>query len=184
VQLQPFGASAGWANYSHHPRLLSPFPSHSGFKRSVRNPLSCIMHLPRTKTHRHGQDVILADQSAPINPITLLKTHLQVNNMPDNAQLFSYTSDYGFSSLTKPQFLHMHRCNDIWHLLGYPRTTGHCFRIGGTTELLIAGVPLDVVKATGRWSSDSFLQYWRSLDDIAPQYIHHLNSRRRKHRRH
>jgi hypothetical protein len=117
--------------------LSTPFPSRSGFKRSVRNPLSCIMHLPRTKTHRHGQDVVLVDQSAPINPITLLKRHLRVNNMPDNAHLFSYTSDHGFSSLTKPQFLR--RCNDIWHLLGYPRTTGHCFRIGGTTELLIAG---------------------------------------------
>jgi hypothetical protein len=70
--------------------------------------------------------IVLVDQSAPINPITLLKRHLRVNNMLDNSHLFSYTSDYGFSSLTKPQFLR--RCNDIWHLLGYPRMTSHCFR--------------------------------------------------------
>jgi hypothetical protein len=162
--------------------LSNPFPTRSGFKRSLRNPLSCILHLPRTKTHRQGQDIVLVDQSPPINPIALLKRHLRINNMPNDTHLFSYTSAHTFAPLTKSQFLR--RCNDIWHLLGYPRTTGHCFRIGGTTELLIAGVPPDVVKATGRWSSDSFLRYWRSLDDIAPQYIHHLNSRARRRRRH
>ena len=86
----------------------------------------------------------------------------------------------GLRPLTKPVFLQ--RCNDIWHPLGYPRTTGHCFRIGGTTELLIAGTPPDVVKATGRWSSDSFMRYWRSLDDIAPRYIRRLHAKGRRHR--
>ncbi|TFK16572.1 hypothetical protein FA15DRAFT_548136, partial [Coprinopsis marcescibilis] len=60
--------------------------------------------------------------------------------------------------LTKAHFLE--RCNQIWTGLGYLRITGHSFRIGGTTELLLAGVPPDVVKAMGRWSSDSFLKYW------------------------
>ena len=34
--------------------LSSPFPTRSGFKRSVRNPQSCSLHLPCTKTHQHG----------------------------------------------------------------------------------------------------------------------------------
>jgi hypothetical protein len=45
-------------------------------------------------------------------------------------------------------------CNEIWGAAGYPHTTGHSFRIGGTTELLLPGVTVDVVKAMGRWSSD------------------------------
>lgn len=167
---------------SSSPDVLStPFPLRSGFKRSVHNPLSCIVHLPRTKTHHHGQDVVLVEQSIPSNPITLLKRHLRINNLPNDSLLFSFTSNSGLCFLTKHIFLQ--RCNQIWQLLGYPRTTGHCFRIGGTTELLIAGIPPDVVKATGRWSSDSFLRYWRSLDEIAPQYLRHIRAKKRKPRR-
>jgi hypothetical protein len=161
--------------------LLSvPFPARSGFKKSSRNPHAYIIHLPRTKTHRHGQDIVLVDQQPLINPILLLERHLRVNDIPNDIHLFSYISPQGLSSLTKPIFLR--RCNQIWHTLGYPKTTGHCFRIGGTTELLIAGTPPDVVKVTGRWSSDSFLRYWRSLDDIAPQYIRRLHTRKRRRR--
>jgi hypothetical protein len=160
--------------------LSTPFPTRAGFKRSVRNPQSCILHLPRTKTHHHGQDIVLVDQCAAVNPILLLKRHLRMSAIPDDAHIFSYSSPEGLKSLTKSLFLQ--RCNTIWQHLGYPRTTGHCFRIGGTTELLLAGTPPDVVKATGRWSSDSFLRYWRSLDDIAPQYIRHLHTLRRRRR--
>ena len=160
------------------PSLL---PIRSGFKRSIRNPESCILHLPRTKTHCHGQNIVLVDQCASVDPISLLKRHLRVNNVPNAAHIFSYSTGAGHTSLTKSTFLQ--RCNDIWQLLGYPHTTGHCFRIGGTTELLLAGTPPDVVKAMGRWSSDSFLRYWRSLEDLAPQYIRHLHSAKTRRRR-
>lgn len=161
--------------------LLPSLPTRSGFKRSKRNPRSCILHLPTTKTHRHGQDVVLVDQEAHINPISLLKNHFRVNSVRHDAHIFSYTTPTGDLSLTKDLFLQ--RCNSIWSKLGYPRTTGHCFRIGGTTELLVAGVPPDIVRTTGRWSSESFLRYWRSLDDIAPLHIRNLHAVRRKHRR-
>jgi hypothetical protein len=163
---------------SRTPTPDSSLPTRAGFRRSVRNSLSCIIRLPRTKTHCHGQDIVLVDQRAPINPIILLKRHLRFNDMPNDAHLFSYSTPTGFAPLTKSIFLR--RCNEIWQALGYPHTSGHCFRIGGTTELLLAGTPPDVVKATGRWSSDSFLRYWRSLDDIAPQYIRHLDSKKRR----
>lgn len=167
---------------SSSPSLNIPLPTRSGFMRSLRNPQSCLLHLPRTKTHYHGQDIVLVDQHAPINPISLLKNQLRVNNVPGDAHIFSYTSPAGRLPLSKTLFLH--RCNEIWRGLGYPRTTGHCFRIGGTTELLIAGTPPEVVKATGRWSSESFMRYWRSLDDIAPQYIRNLHKSKHRHRQH
>jgi hypothetical protein len=159
----------------------TPLPVRSGFRRSTRNTHSFTLQLPRTKTHCHGQEVVLVSQKPAVNPIAMLHKHLSVNDMPGDTHLFSYISDNTFFSLTKPVFLR--RCNEIWHSLGYPRTTGHCFRIGGTTELLIAGTPPDVVKATGRWSSDSFMRYWRSLDDIAPHYIRHLHLKKPRRRR-
>jgi hypothetical protein len=171
---------------SSSPPFLNPLPTRSDFKRSLRNPQSCLLHLPHTKTHSHGQDVVLVDQREPINPILLLKNHLHVNGVPFDSHIFTFSSadaPDGLSSLTRTLFLQ--RCNEIWQPFGYPRVTGHCFRIGGTTELLIAGTPPDVVKATGRWSSDSFLRYWRSLDDIAPHYLRNLHClrHRRKYRR-
>ena len=156
------------------------FPLRSSLRRSARNPKAYVVRLPHTKTHLDGQDIVLVEQCDPINPIALLLKHLQINNIPQDTFLFSYMTPEGLRPLTKPVFLQ--RCNDIWHPLGYPRTTGHCFRIGGTTELLIAGTPPDVVKATGRWSSDSFMRYWRSLDDIAPRYIRRLHAKGRRHR--
>ena len=154
--------------------LFKLFPTRSAFVRSLRNPKACLLRLPHTKTHSQGQDVVLVDQRHPINPILLLKSHLRLNNIRHDSFLFSYTLAGNLHPLTKSSFLR--RCNQIWQALGYPYTTGHCFRIGGTTELLIAGIPPDIVRATGRWSSGSFLRYWRSLDDIAPRHIRYLHS--------
>ena len=71
---------------------LSPppttFPTRADFKRSIRNPQSCI-HLPRTKTHQRGQDVVLVDQRALINPVSLLKNHIRVNNVTADSYIFS-----------------------------------------------------------------------------------------------
>jgi len=62
---------------------------------------------------------------------------------------------------------------------------GHSFRIGGTVELLLAGVPPEIVAATGGWSSLAFLLYWRRMDEILPMstskaytqaHLHHLAS--------
>ena len=121
------------------PSLSNPLPTRSDFKMSLRNPQSCLLHLPHTKTHRHGQDIVLVDQLFPINPISLLKNHIRINHVPSNQHIFSYLSTSGLRSLSKSRFLR--RCNSIWSALGYPCTTGHCFCIGGTTELLIASTP-------------------------------------------
>ena len=126
------------------------------------------------KTHYHGQDVVLVDQCPPVNPILLLRNHFHINNIPYDSHIFSYTSSEGMISLTRSLFLN--QCNEIWSTLGYPHTTGHSFQIGGTTELLITGTPPDIVKATRQWTSESFLQYWCSLDDIVPFHICYLSS--------
>ncbi|TFK20046.1 hypothetical protein FA15DRAFT_682711 [Coprinopsis marcescibilis] len=108
----------------------------------------------------------LSTLKASSNPHSLLCNHLLINNVQYAHNLFIYKTHFGQRNLTKSRFLDW--CNQIWTPLGYPRFTGHSFRIGGTTELLLAGVPPDVVKAMGRWSLDAFLRYWRSLNNFAP----------------
>ncbi|KIO22575.1 hypothetical protein M407DRAFT_43894, partial [Tulasnella calospora MUT 4182] len=51
------------------------------------------------------------------------------------------------------------RCNEVWRREGFSWLTGHSFRIGGATELLLQGRPLDVVQKQGRWKSSTFLLY-------------------------
>ncbi|KIO15918.1 hypothetical protein M407DRAFT_50426, partial [Tulasnella calospora MUT 4182] len=53
------------------------------------------------------------------------------------------------------------RCNEIWDAQGLSQIKGHSFRIGGTSEFLLAGIHPDVVKKMGRWTSNHFLRYWR-----------------------
>ena len=72
--------------------LLVLFPCLSSFRRSTRNPQSCIVCLPHTKTHQHGQDVVLVDQCDPISPIALLMRRLQIHNIPHDTHLFSYAT--------------------------------------------------------------------------------------------
>lgn len=54
---------------------------------------------------------------------------------------------------------------------GFPDMPGHAFRIGGATELLLQGVPSDVVATQGRWKSQAFLDYWRQINSILPLFI-------------
>ncbi|KAF9223568.1 hypothetical protein BS17DRAFT_796183 [Gyrodon lividus] len=109
-------------------------------------------HLPFTKVAKNkGEDVCICRQQGQSDPIAAITNHLARNPGPPNIPLFAYISPPGIPSIT-----------------------GHSFRIGGTTELLLAGVPPDVVKALGRWSSDAFLRYWRSLELLAPLHVETL----------
>ena len=45
---------------------------------------------------------------------------------------------------------------------------GHSFHISGTVELLLAGIPPEIVAATGGWTSLTFLLYWHHMDEILP----------------
>ncbi|KAJ7314890.1 hypothetical protein DFH08DRAFT_716116, partial [Mycena albidolilacea] len=59
--------------------------------------------------------------------------------------------------LTKTWF--MKRCTQIWDATGILRAFGHSFHIGRLTELLLAGVPPDIVATLGGWTSLAFLLY-------------------------
>ena len=165
---------------SKHDTTTSQRPTRSHLTRGHKS-TTFTLRLPQTKTHKRGESVIIVAQNCTSNPLPLLQHHLSINNLSQDLPLFAYTSPSGPITLTKAIFLE--RCNNIWSAFGYPRTTGHSFRIGGTTELLLSGVPPDVVKKMGRWASDSFLRYWRNLEDIAPIHIGN-HTHHRKHRKH
>lgn len=137
---------------------------------------SRVCHLPFTKVAKSkGEDVVVCRQADASDPIDALDLHLRVNDPPPDFPLFSFVSPQGWRCLTRRKFLA--RCNDVWTSAGLDSFTGHSFRIGGTTELLLSKVPPDVVKALGRWSSDAFLQYWRSLELLAPLHAELLPPR-------
>lgn len=71
-----------------------------------------------------------------------------------------------WAHLPKASFLSF--CDKIWAKAGLAHVHSHSFRIGGATELLLAGVPPEVVAATGGWSSLAFLLYWRRMEEILP----------------
>ncbi|KAF8810004.1 hypothetical protein BYT27DRAFT_7056367, partial [Phlegmacium glaucopus] len=75
----------------------------------------------------------------------------------------------GIRPLTRGEFLK--RINAVAHQLGIESLKGHGIRIGATLEYLLRGVPFDVVKSIGRWSSEAFLIYLRQHAVIIAPYI-------------
>ncbi|CAE6525454.1 unnamed protein product [Rhizoctonia solani] len=136
------------------------------------------LNLPRTKTSFHsGEQVLIAHQTDPFDPTKALDALFQLNpNFPPSAHLFAYSCPKlgGPRNITREEFLD--KCNSIWEKRGFPRFTGHSFRIGGTTELLASGTAPDIVKTTGRWTSNSYLKYWRANDfndhQPTPGWVH------------
>ncbi|KAJ7071761.1 hypothetical protein B0H15DRAFT_754358, partial [Mycena belliarum] len=122
---------------------------------------SRILRLPYTKTKgKLGEDAMICRQRGRSDPIHAVENHLVVNDIQADLPLFAYRNERGdLKCLTRKKFLE--RCNEVWARHGFPTHTGHAFRIGGTTELLIAGVSPEVVQAMGRWKSDAFKVYWR-----------------------
>lgn len=125
--------------------------------------------LPRTKVERSGVWIWLARHYN--DPSFALAEHMRTNDIGDDDPLFAYKHDTSgvLVPLTRRAFLS--RLNEIWAAAGMQRITGHSFRIGGTTALLRAGVEPDVVKMAGRWRSDSFLRYWRAIDNIISSHM-------------
>ena len=68
--------------------------------------------------------------------------------------------------MTKYKFMDF--CADVWLKAALAHVLGHSFRIGGAVELLLAGVPPEIVAATGGWTSLAFLLYWRRMEEILP----------------
>jgi hypothetical protein len=134
------------------------------------------LHLPWSKTEKaRGDDVWIPRQEAPLDPIHALHKHFIKNSLELAHPIASYRNTSGnVVTLTRSCFIR--RVNQLLQASGkkYPRVTGHCARIGGTTFYLVSGVPPDMVKKFGRWRSNAFLDYWRCLDYLGALHIEML----------
>jgi hypothetical protein len=128
-----------------------------------------VFKLPRTKCSVEGEEVFWAEQQGISDPQAALFNHLSVNNPPPNLPLFSWKHPNGLRGLTRTEFLK--RINLAAEELGIDSLKGHGIRIGATLEYLLRGVPFDVVKSIGRWSSEAFLLYLRQHAVIIAPYI-------------
>jgi len=54
-------------------------------------------------------------------------------------------------------------CNEI--------SAFHSFHIGSTTHLLLLGVNPFIVMVQGRWTTNSFLDYWQNCREIAKKSL-------------
>ena len=112
--------------------------------------------------------MILTARDDQLCPCAALRNHLNVNrDAPRTSSLFAYvTADGRWEHMTKNRFMNF--CTEIWSKAALTHVLGHSFRIGGAVELLLAGVPPEIVAATGGWTSLAFLLYWRSMEEILP----------------
>lgn len=135
-------------------------------------------HLPWTKTTRNAGADVTAMGHQTLSPVWAMKNHLRVNaSAPSFSHLFSYQRDGEWVPLSKDVF--MTRAKEIWARSSLQDVTGHSFRIGGATELLLAGIPAKVVATIGRWKSLAFLLYWRRHEDIVGRaFAKHYDSSR------
>ncbi|EIW51304.1 uncharacterized protein TRAVEDRAFT_54675 [Trametes versicolor FP-101664 SS1] len=133
-----------------------------------------VFHIPWTKTtKREGANIILTANPDPTDPVTALLHHRVMNRaLPSGAPMFAFETNgesAGWAPMTRDWFLN--RCNGVWTMAGLGVLTGHCFRIGGATELLLRGTHPDIVATQGGWKSKAFLEYWRKIESILPLFI-------------
>jgi hypothetical protein len=152
----------------------SRIPKRCHWHISEHTPNASTLHLPWTKVTRFkGATVSLLHQNFPFDATSAIRQHLSASPLPDHALLCEYVLDGQSHILDKKSFMLM--CNGVWASYGWPSISGHSFRIGGTTSLLISGVDPSIVKKMGRWSSDAYLRYWRSAEEIFHLHASNVN---------
>jgi hypothetical protein len=127
-------------------------------------------HIPITKMSPiNGEDAFWAVQEGPSDPQAALENHFHINPAGKDAHLFAWKHSKGMRPLSKKEVLK--RLVSIAQAANLPDLKGHGLRIGGTLEYLLRGIPFEVVKSMGRWSSDAFTIYLREHAVIIAPYI-------------
>ncbi|KIL55884.1 hypothetical protein M378DRAFT_58378, partial [Amanita muscaria Koide BX008] len=134
-------------------------------------PPSITIDIPWTKTTKgKGAKVVLTARDDNLCPVGAFLNHFLVNNkVPADSPLFSFIDDSGVCHPPVKAKLLAFCSSNFSPNQG--KLFGHSFRIGGSVELLLAGVPPEVVASIGGWSSNAFLTYWRKLEDIIPLHV-------------
>jgi hypothetical protein len=138
--------------------------------RSDRNGIRMhVLRLPVTKTTRQGEDIYWSAQPGASDPEAAMTCHLRLNNPSAGQHVFTWKHPKGPRPLTRTAFLS--RLKELVSVQSSQAVHGHSIRIGGTLELLLRGVPFDVVKTIGRWSSEAFVTYLRQHAVVMAPYM-------------
>ncbi|KAG2335388.1 hypothetical protein BDR05DRAFT_898613 [Suillus weaverae] len=146
-------------------------PTISRRSREDRNHLPITsFHIPSMKSSpTEGEEAFWSVQEGLSDPKAAFDNHLQVNPARASVHLFAWKHPKGLCLLSKKELTN--RISQISSIMSLPNLKGHSIRIGGTLEYLLHGVLFDVVKAMGRWSSDTFTIYLRKHAIVIAPYI-------------
>ncbi|KAG2050947.1 hypothetical protein BDR06DRAFT_1063711 [Suillus hirtellus] len=137
--------------------------AHVTQKTDRNNPPITSFFLPSMKSSPlKGEEAYWSAQEA-------LENHLRLNPAENSAHLFAWKHPNSLCPLSKKELTK--RINQISSLTNLPNLKGHGLRIGGTLEYLLQGVPFNIVKAMGRWSSDAFTTYLHDHTIVIAPYI-------------
>ncbi|KAF8797350.1 hypothetical protein BYT27DRAFT_7125832 [Phlegmacium glaucopus] len=128
-----------------------------------------ILHLPKTKTSLQGEDIYWAKQEGETDPIAALNHHRQLNAPPQDNHLFTYRHKNGHQPLTKTKFIE--RVAIAARAASLEPLQGHGICIGATLKYILQGIPFDVMKAKGRWASNTFLLYLMKHAQVLAPYM-------------
>ncbi|KAJ7241966.1 hypothetical protein C8J57DRAFT_1438703 [Mycena rebaudengoi] len=132
------------------------------------------IHLCWTKTTATaGGECLLTEVLGPdsdLCPVRAWDKHVRINHSPPpDIPLFAFRTAAGWRHLLKAPFLEFTAA--VFLAARLELVFGHSYRIGGSLELLSAGVAPEVIMKLGGWSSLCFLIYWRRLEKILPLAI-------------
>jgi len=129
-------------------------------------------HLPSMKSSpTEGEDTFWSEQQGLSDPKATLNNHFCINNPSALAHLFSWNHPNAAQALSRKELLT--RISAISTSINLPNVKGHSLWIRETLEFLLRGIPFDVVKSMGRWSSEAFTIYLCQHAMILAPYIQH-----------
>ncbi|KAE8227725.1 hypothetical protein CF326_g7368 [Tilletia indica] len=142
--------------------------------RAPAGVVTAVLALPWTKTKASGEKLVLAPQNRAPCPVQALQHHLHINQPSPNAHLFAYK--HGNKTLALKHSAFTQRIGAALTAANISSTNlkGHSLRIGGCTEFLLRGVPIDTVRLHGRWTSEAWRLYLREhVELLAPHLMDH-----------
>jgi hypothetical protein len=126
-------------------------------------PFGLLITLKYSKTNQFGFSnysvPLVPLPSSPLCPVRAFSLMCARVPAPPSAPLFTFPSAGEYPPVTHAVFLsHLRR---VLRQANIPPTTftGHSFRRGGATWAFRAGVPGELIKSIGGWSSDAYLRY-------------------------
>ena len=153
--------------------LLAKSPLHSCktefcIRDLIISPTTALLNVKHTKTlqffNRLVQVPLPHIPQSPLCPISALLNLLSLlSGAPSSLSLFSYPlPGGGFSHLTYTSFSKLLATVLIESGTSPSQYSGHSFRRGGASFAFSCGIPSDLIKIQGDWSSDAYLRYLTS----------------------